>query len=274
MAERRMFSKAIISSDEFMDLPLESQALYFHLAMQADDDGMINNARRIIRMIGLGEKDLQVLIDAKFLIAFDSGIIAIRHWKVHNWIRGDRYKPTRYQNELAQLVQDSNKAYLSDISGDIPRDIPDDIPDDNQVTYQRYTKDRIGKDSIDKVRRGKDRIDTPSEAVCLSSPSSLEKDFLVFWDRYPRKHNKSETFTAFRDALNSGTEFSTIMEGLDRYLIYLQLEKTDSQYIKYPATWLRKKCWQDDYSMKREITTKDLEPFVDIRQFSPKGGLE
>ncbi len=270
MAERRMFSKVIISSDEFMDLPLESQALYFHLAIQADDDGMINNARRIVRMIGLGEKDLQILIDTKFLIAFDSGIIAIRHWKIHNWIRGDRYKPTRYQNELAQLVQDSNKAYLSDI----PDDIPSDIPGGNQVTYQRYTKDRIEEESKDKIRGDKDRIDTPSEAVCISPPSSLEKDFQVFWNRYPRKYDKPDAFTAFGDALNSGTEFSTIMEGLNRYLLYLQLEKIDSRYIKYPATWLRKQCWLDEYTMTREITTKDLEPFVDIRQFSPKGGFQ
>ena len=142
------------------------------------------------------------------------------------------------------------------------------------VTYQRYTKDRIEEDSKDKIRGDKDRIDTPSEAVCISPPSSLEKDFQVFWNSYPRKYDKPDAFTAFGDALNSGTEFSTIMEGLNRYLLYLQLEKIDSRYIKYPATWLRKQCWLDEYTMTREITTKDLEPFVDIRQFSPKGGFQ
>ena len=111
MAERRMFAKLIVNSDEFLDLPISSQVLYFHLVMQADDDGMINNARRIILMMGLDQKDLQLLIDNRFLISFDSGILAVRHWKQQNRIRSDRYKPTVYQEEFSQLVLLKDKTY-------------------------------------------------------------------------------------------------------------------------------------------------------------------
>lgn len=111
MAERRMFAKSILSSDDFIDLPIRSRLLYFDLAMQADDDGMINNARSILRMNGLTEDDLQPLIDKDFLISFSSGILVIRHWRVHNMIRYDRYKKTAYQKEFDQLTLQSDKTY-------------------------------------------------------------------------------------------------------------------------------------------------------------------
>ena len=91
MAERRMFSKTVIDSDAFLDLPPAAQALYFHLAMQADDDGFINSSRRIQRMIGAAEQDLSLLVDAGFLLRFDTGAVVVRHWKLHNYIRPDRH---------------------------------------------------------------------------------------------------------------------------------------------------------------------------------------
>ena len=90
MAERRMFSKLIIDSDMFLDMPLSTQALYFHLSMRADDDGFVNNPKKIQRMIGCNDDDLKVLITKKFIIPFESGICVIKHWKIHNYIRNDR----------------------------------------------------------------------------------------------------------------------------------------------------------------------------------------
>lgn len=101
MAERRMFAKTIIDSDAFLDMPLSSQALYFHLSMRADDDGFINNPRKVQRMVGSSEDDLKLLMAKKFILVFDSGVIVIKHWKLHNYIRNDRYKPTLYQAEKA-----------------------------------------------------------------------------------------------------------------------------------------------------------------------------
>lgn len=95
MAERRMFAKTIIDSDAFLDMPASSQMLYFHLAMRADDDGFVNNPKKIQRMIGAADDDLKLLLVKNFILAFDTDIIVIRHWKIHNYIRNDRYTPTQ-----------------------------------------------------------------------------------------------------------------------------------------------------------------------------------
>ena len=111
MAERRMFAKTIIDSDAFLDMPLSSQALYFHLSMRADDEGFINNPKKIQRMIGASEDDLKVLIAKSFIIPFESGIVVIKHWKIHNYIRGDRLKNTVYEEEKSLLEVKDNGAY-------------------------------------------------------------------------------------------------------------------------------------------------------------------
>lgn len=111
MAERRMFAKTIIDSDAFIDMPLSTQALYFHLSMRADDEGFINNPRKIQRMIGASDDDLKVLAAKKFIIPFDSGIVVIKHWKIHNYIRGDRKKETVYTDEMELLTEKENGTY-------------------------------------------------------------------------------------------------------------------------------------------------------------------
>ncbi|WP_084276881.1 DnaD domain protein [Anaerovibrio sp. RM50] len=99
MAERRMFAKDVIDSDNFLDMSLTTQALYFHLAMRADDDGFVNNCKRIQRMIGCSDDEMKMLIAKKYIIPFESGVIVIRHWKIHNYIRKDMYHPTKHVAE-------------------------------------------------------------------------------------------------------------------------------------------------------------------------------
>lgn len=99
MAERRMFSKKIIDSDAFLDMPLTTQALYFHLSMRADDDGFVSNPKRIRTMVGASEDDLKLLIAKRFVLTFDSGVVVIKHWRIHNYINPDRYIPTTYVEE-------------------------------------------------------------------------------------------------------------------------------------------------------------------------------
>ena len=142
MAERRMFAKTIIDSDAFLDMPLSAQALYFHLSMRADDDGFINNPKKIQRMVGASDDDCKLLLMKRFLIAFESGVVVIKHWKIHNYIRNDRYKPTIYQEEMRLLAEKDNKAY-TDCQ-------PLGIPNVNQMDTQvRLGKDRLVEDSID-----------------------------------------------------------------------------------------------------------------------------
>ena len=111
MARRRMFSKAIIDSDAFLDMPVTTQLLYFHLSMRADDDGFINKPKSIMRSCGGNDDDMKVLIAKKFIIPFDSGVVVIKHWKIHNLISKDRYTETNYKEEKASLMLDEKNAY-------------------------------------------------------------------------------------------------------------------------------------------------------------------
>lgn len=156
-----MFAKTIIDSDAFLDMPLSTQALYFHLSMRADDDGFINNPKKISRMIGCGEDDLKLLIAKKFLLNFESGVVVIKHWLIHNTLRKDRHTPTNYQDELKQLTQKENGSYkkVDDIS--IPNRIDVTPTDDgNQLATRRQldgnqlaTQYSIDKYSIDKLSK-------------------------------------------------------------------------------------------------------------------------
>lgn len=141
MAERRMFAKTIIDSDAFIDMPLSAQALYLHLSMRADDDGFVNNPKRIQRMIGAADDDMKLLVAKSFLIPFENGIVVIKHWKVHNYIRSDRYTPTVYQEEKNLLTVEKSRVYTVGI--------PSGIPNGYQMdTQYRLGKDRLGKDRL------------------------------------------------------------------------------------------------------------------------------
>ena len=170
MAERRMFAKTIIDSDAFLDMPLSTQALYFHLSMRADDEGFINNQKKIQRMVGASDDDLKLLILKNFIIPFESGVVVIKHWKIHNYIRGDRKKATAYPEEMALLEEKENGAYT--FRKDLPViEVKTDekitcLPSDSQVTVKCLSSDsqvpvkcqhRIGKDRIGKDRIGEDR---------------------------------------------------------------------------------------------------------------------
>lgn len=111
MAEKRMFTQQIIDSDAFLDMPLSAQALYFHLSMRADDDGFVKNPRKIQRMISAGDDDLRLLIAKRFVLIFESGVIVIKHWRLHNTLRKDRYKPTVYQDEFSRLELKKDGVY-------------------------------------------------------------------------------------------------------------------------------------------------------------------
>lgn len=139
MAERRMFAKTIIDSDAFLDMSVTAQLLYFHLSMRADDDGFVNKPKSIMRMIGASQGDAEMLVNKKFIIPFESGVVVIKHWKIHNYIAKDRYKETTYKDEKATLMLDENNAYTTCI----------------QSVYGMDTQDRLGKERI-----GKDRLDS------------------------------------------------------------------------------------------------------------------
>ena len=143
MAERRMFSKTIIDSDAFLDMPATSQLLYFHLSMRADDDGFVNKPKSVMRMIGGKGDDLKLLFAKKFLIPFESGVVVIKHWKIHNYIAKDRYTETKYKEEKATLALDENNAYTQTVNNSY---IPCIQSGDETATQERLGKVSIGKE--------------------------------------------------------------------------------------------------------------------------------
>lgn len=146
MAQKRMFSKKITDSDKFLDLPLSAQALYFHLNMHGDDDGFVDNTKTVKRMLGASDGDLRLLMDQNFIIPFESGIVVIKDWRIHNYIPKDRYRPTIHGNEFNRLMTAENGSYTECI----------------QNVYSLDTQIRLDKNRLDKNRLDEDREDTPS----------------------------------------------------------------------------------------------------------------
>lgn len=180
MAERRMFSKTIIDSDAFLDMPLSTQALYFHLSMRADDDGFINNPKKIQRMVGCNQDDITLLIAKRFVIPFESGVCVIKHWRIHNYIRTDRYKETPYQEEKSQLILKDNNSYT--LSNEVTTvGIPSGIPCGVQNEYQCETQVRLGKDRLGKDNNtiSKDIVSSTKVQPIIDSWNSLGLQKLV-----------------------------------------------------------------------------------------------
>jgi len=190
-----MFAKNVIDSDVFLDMPMSARLLYYDLGMRADDDGFVNSPKKIMRMIGASDDDMHILIARQFVIPFETGVIVIRHWKVNNYLRGDRYKETRYLSEKEMLeTDDSGQYFLVNESG-IPPGIPTVYPD---------------KDSIEKNSIGKDRQDK-------SSQKQANEMFERLWKKYPNKRGKaSVSDKKKRELFAIGEE--VINKCLDRYI--------------------------------------------------------
>ena len=161
MAERRMFAKTIIDSDKFIDMPMSARLLYYDLAMRADDDGFVNSPKKIMRFVGASMDDMNVLIAKQFIIPFESGVVVIKHWRIHNYIRKDTYKETPYKDEKALLYLDKNNGYR----------LENECPSTNR---QRTVNEPSTQVRLGKVRLGKDRIELGKDRVRDRDRQELE----------------------------------------------------------------------------------------------------
>ena len=152
MAKKRMFNVDIVGSDAFLDLPHTAQALYFQLGMRADDDGFVGNPKTIQRIAGTKASDLELLVKKRFILQFPSGVIVIKHWKINNDIKKDRYSPTVYTDEFQMLSTKENKAYternanVSTLDTEPEQNVP------TLDTQYSIDKDRLDKNSIEKEK--------------------------------------------------------------------------------------------------------------------------
>ena len=239
MAERRMFAKTIIDSDAFLDMPQSSQLLYFHLSMRADDDGFLNNPKSIMRNVGCKDDDINLLILKKFLIPFESGIVVIKHWKIHNYIRNDRYKETKYKEEKNSLCLDENNAYTqsNNMLG---------IPSDNQMD----TQVRLGKDRLGKVKDNKGK-----NSFADSLLSDIEDDDL---------RNLYYEYIAMRKAIKSPITTERALKMLINKVN--TLEPNDIERQKKMLENAIVGNWKSVYPLKEEKTEK-VDASYDIDAF-------
>ena len=226
-----MFAKTIIDSDAFLDMPLSTQSLYFHLSMRADDDGFINNPRRIQRMLGCGEDDLKLLMAKRFILSFESGVIVIKHWKIHNYIQKDRYKATMYQEERSELVETSKKSYALK-SEHFPQIENVDKPTIKEVGDAMDTEciqDVYGSDT--QVRLGKDRLGKDNKEIKSEVPSS-------------RKYSDEHLRLAQLLQSNLQNDFSKEMQkvNINKWADIVRLmeerDKLSIEQIEYVLNWL------------------------------------
>ena len=195
MGKKRMFSLSVTDTDKFLEMPTSTQALYFHLSMHADDDGFVSNPKAIQRIVGASPDDLKILESKQYIIVFGTGVIVIRHWRINNYLRGDRYTPTTFTEEKSKLEIEENGSYqLSGIPSGVPvvdhvvyQTATNGIPVVDHVVYQTATngipsidKYSIDKNSIDKDR-GKPTLEE-LKAYCKERKNNVDPE--KFFDYY------------------------------------------------------------------------------------------
>ena len=253
MASRRMFSHRIINSARFLMMPISCQALYFHLGMNADDDGIVE-AYPIIKMVGCTADDLKVLYAKGFVQILNEELVTfITDWNENNKIRPDRKIDSIYKDLLIQLNPD--------ISLIEKRPRADAKSHTGQSTDGQRTDNGQPKDSIGKVRLGKDRLgqDIDINTIVQNSlPNTEEKTFRKkhsdviderfeqFWKVYPRKQGKGKARDVFNKINPSESLLGKMMTAVLAASASVQWKKDNGQFIPLPATWLNQERWEDE----------------------------
>lgn len=212
MGEKRMFAKSIVMSDAFLDMPMSARCLYFTLGMFGDDDGFVNSPKSIMRQIGASIDDMNVLIAKKFVLLFESGVIVIKHWRINNYLRNDRYKETSYQDEKAQLNVREDGAY--EMLG---------IP----TVDQRYTNG----------------IPNITQHNLTEHNKTNNEHFDEFWSLYPKKVEKKKAMAVFIKINPDDDLFSTMIEAIKKQK---QSDQWQRGFVPNPTTWLNGERWNDD----------------------------
>ena len=248
MAERRMFAKSIIDSDAFVEMPMSTQCLYFHLGMKADDDGVVNNPKSIMRIIGAKDDDMNVLIAKKFILVLDNQIIVIKHWKINNYIQNDRYVPSKYKHLIEQLELDENNPCIQPVSN-------------------MYTQDSIGK-----YRLVKDSIEN-NKNILAQSDNNLSTQIIIeltLNDKslYPIYESQVEEWKELYPAVDVEQELRKMKGWLNANP---QNRKTKKGILRFVNSWLSRS--QDkEKNFQRENTTneiKETNSFVEEKRKRP-----
>lgn len=234
MARKRMFDLEIINQDSFLDLPMESKAIYFLLGMEADDEGFVA-PKKVLRLYGGTEDSLKILIAKNFIIPFSTGVIVITDWKRNNWLDSRRIKSTIYQEEKTQITYNptSEKYEFNGSLADAKQ-----MLSENSIEENRVEENSIENNIV--IAKANDSV----------SKSQLEEEFEVIWKKYPNKKGKPNALKSYIKARKKGTPYEEVLTGLEKYVNYITIGKIEQQYIKHGSTWFNQECWNDDYTIK------------------------
>lgn len=287
MAKRRMFSLDVVDTDNFLDLPASSQALYFHLGMRADDDGFIASPKKITALVNCSQDDFKLLLAKGYIIPFESGICVVTDWNINNYIQKDRYHETIYLEEKKLIKTGKNGSYTACI----------------QSGYKTYTQDRLDKDNIyiahfsneqEKELCQKEDGNTESESLASETVAGLSDElnhsmtiqdipgkaeslavkkaagvserlnrsmtiknsrFDEFWQIYPRRVAKKEAQKAWKKI--EPEKIPLILEAVERQKKGGALSR-EPQYIPHPATWLNRGQWEDEETAPKQKARKEF----------------
>lgn len=253
MAERRMFSRTLITSDAFMDMPLTTQALYFHLGIEADDEGFLESPKRIQRSIRASDDDFRLLITKRFIISFDSGIIVIRHWRQSNYIQKDRWRETRCTAEKRQLFLLPDDTYSAE-----------PMPGAVKLPIGKYFNPKTVDRSVEAAPALPE--EQPKQLALNEPPES--SSFAEFWEQYPRKHGRDKAQKEW-DRLHPDEKLQReIYRALTNAKACEKWLEQNGRFIPSAANWLRDEGWKNHYVPARNHAGYDMEELERKSHFS------
>ena len=248
MAEKRMFSKKIIDTDWFMDMPASSQNLYFHLSMRADDDGFVSSPKRIIKLIGATEDDYKILISKRFIIPFESGVCVITDWRINNYLRNDRYTETVYKEEKDSLILNENGKY----EFGIPK-VDRELSYSNSNTDTNTLTDNIEEKEIKKEKETKHKHGEYKNVLLTDTElEKLKQDFgenetekaITYLDEYieMKGYKAKSHYLAMRkwvfNALKEQKQKQGYQKSEHRQHLVIDHEQLDKDYAKFVGTYI------------------------------------
>lgn len=265
-----MFSLGVLETDAFLDMPLSAQALYFHLNLRADDDGFVGNPKRITQSIGANLDDLKLLVAKRFLIAFEDGVIVIKHWRMHNAIKKDRYTETNFTEDLKMLDIKENGAYtLKDVAR-----LENKWSANGAQMEQTCSADKIRLDKVKEREEEYSKEKTDTIVSVQKKKSLIESEFEEIWAKYPKKNGKQNALRDYIKARKSGVERETIENGLDAYIEECNRLCREKQFIADGSTWFHQSRWEWDYTAQgavaKAVTAED-EMMANIERWKKEG---
>ena len=229
-----MFSLSVCDTDWFLDLPLSTQALYFHLALRADDDGFVDSPKSILRKTGASANDYDLLVAKRYILKFESGVIVIKHWRMHNTVQRDRYHATQFQSELSTLELKDNKSYTE-------RKCIQNVSKTDTSCIQNVSSGLgLGLD-LDINNN------TCSKNESFSSVGVSKNElFDMFWSAYPRKIGKQKCINWFIQHKVDTNLVNKMINAINNQKATEQWLKDAGRFIPHPYTWLNRGGWDDE----------------------------